>query len=213
MRETVLQDFEWYLPADAGFWRVVAEQAPDLERVGFSAVWLPPAYKGQAGRQDVGYGVYDLFDLGEFDQKGTVPTKYGTLDEYLAAVDTLHSHGIGVIGDIVLNHRMGADERETVSVNACDPRDRLRDTSGQFEADVWTRYTFPGRGGAHDGFTWDATDFTGTDHDDRTGRNDILSFEGKSWNDNVSKEDGNFDFIMGDDVDFSMDEVVGQLTR
>ena len=213
MRETVLQDFEWYLPADAGFWRVVAEQAPDLERVGFSAVWLPPAYKGQAGRQDVGYGVYDLFDLGEFDQKGTVPTKYGTLDEYLAAVDTLHSHGIGVIGDIVLNHRMGADERETVSVNACDPRDRLRDISGQFEADVWTRYTFPGRGGAHDGFTWDATDFTGTDHDDRTGRNDILSFEGKSWNDNVSKEDGNFDFIMGDDVDFSMDEVVGQLTR
>lgn len=213
MRETVLQDFEWYLPADAGFWRVVAEQAPDLERVGFSAVWLPPAYKGQAGSQDVGYGVYDLFDLGEFDQKGTVPTKYGTLDEYLAAVDALHGHGVKVIGDIVLNHRMGADEKETVSVNACDPRDRLRDTSGQFEADVWTKYTFPGRGGAHDGFTWDATDFTGTDHDDRTGRNDILSFEGKSWNSNVSKEDGNFDFIMGDDVDFSMDEVVGELTR
>ena len=60
--------------------------------------------------QDVGYSVYDLYDLGEFDQKGTVPTKYGTKDEYpLAAIKALRSAGINVYGDIVSNQMMGAD--------------------------------------------------------------------------------------------------------
>ena len=38
----------------------------------------------------MGYGVYDLYDLGEFDQKGTIPTKYGTKQEYLDAVSYTH---------------------------------------------------------------------------------------------------------------------------
>lgn len=37
--------------------------------MGFSAIWLPPAYKGVGGIHDNGYGVYDLYDLGEFNQK------------------------------------------------------------------------------------------------------------------------------------------------
>jgi hypothetical protein len=43
---------------------------------------MPPAYKGSAGINDVGYGVYDIWDLGEFDQRGGIPTKYGTREEY-----------------------------------------------------------------------------------------------------------------------------------
>jgi alpha-amylase len=38
----------------------------------------PPTRGG--GGHSVGYDTYDLFDLGEFDQKGSVPTKYGTRD-------------------------------------------------------------------------------------------------------------------------------------
>ena len=86
--KTLLQYFEWYLPADAGHWKRAAAHAAQLRQAGFTGVWLPPAYKGAAGRNDVGYGVYDLYDLGEFDQKGSVPTKYGTKEEYLAAVRT-----------------------------------------------------------------------------------------------------------------------------
>lgn len=67
----------------------------------------PPAYKGSAGINDVGYGVYDTYDLGEFDQKGTVRTKYGTRAEYLAAIRMLHLADLQVLPDIVLNHRMG----------------------------------------------------------------------------------------------------------
>ena len=136
MKDTFLQDFEWYLPDTASFWNTVCEQADDLARLGVTHVWLPPAYKGQAGASDVGYGVYDLFDLGEFDQKGTVPTKYGTLDQYLTAIATLHDRNIKVIGDIVLNHRMGADAIETVNATNCNQGNRLQDSSGQHEGNA-----------------------------------------------------------------------------
>ena len=101
--KTLIQYFEWYLPADAGHWKRTAAEAARLRGAGFTGVWLPPAYKGAQGREDVGYGVYDTYDLGEFDQKGTVPTKYGTKDEYLAAVRALQAAGLEVLADIVLN--------------------------------------------------------------------------------------------------------------
>ena len=48
----------------------------NLANLGISHVWMPPAFKA-TNEKDVGYGVYDLFDLGEFNQKGTIRTKYG----------------------------------------------------------------------------------------------------------------------------------------
>ena len=107
--ETILQCFEWYLPDDATFFSKVKALAPSFFNMGITACWLPPAYKGAAGIHDVGYGVYDMYDLGEFDQKGTIPTKYGTRRQYLAAVSALHKNKVDVIADIVFNHRMGGD--------------------------------------------------------------------------------------------------------
>ena len=54
--------------------------------------------------------LYDLYDLGEFDQQGSIATKYGTKDEYLEAIQVLKQAGIESYADIVLNHKMGADE-------------------------------------------------------------------------------------------------------
>lgn len=54
----------------------------------------------------MGYGIYDLFDLGEFDQKGTVPTKYGTRQEFEASVQACHAAGMQVYADTVFNHKM-----------------------------------------------------------------------------------------------------------
>ena len=88
-KKTIIQYFEWYLPADGQHWNRTAEDAAHLAELGFTDVWLPPAYKGHTGANDVGYGVYDTYDLGEFDQKGSVATKYGTKDEYLNAIRAL----------------------------------------------------------------------------------------------------------------------------
>jgi alpha-amylase len=110
----MMQFFHWYTPGDGGFWTDVAGKAAALAAAGIDALWLPPASKGANGPADVGYGVYDLYDLGEFDQKGAVRTKYGTRAEYVAAIKALQAAGIRVYADIVLNHRLGSDGYETV---------------------------------------------------------------------------------------------------
>ena len=67
---TMMQYFEWYLPENGLHWRRCAAQAEELRKTGVDMVWLPPAYKGAAGAKSVGYDVYDMYDLGEFNQKG-----------------------------------------------------------------------------------------------------------------------------------------------
>lgn len=211
MNGTLLQGFSWYLPNDGSHWRSIADRAQNLSDLGVSAVWLPPAYKGQAGINDVGYGVYDLWDLGEFDQKGAVRTKYGTREEYLGAIQALHAHGIQVLADTVLNHKMGADASETVTATPIDQQNRTIEVGNPEQIQVWTRFTFPGRAGTYSDFEWDWTCFHGTDWDEATRRKGLWLFEGKKWNENVDDEFGNFDYLMGTDVHLTDPKVMDHL--
>ena len=211
--KTLIQYFEWYLPADAAHWKRAAADAARLRDAGFTGVWLPPAYKGAQGCEDVGYGVYDTYDLGEFDQKGTVPTKYGTKDEYLAAVRALQEAGLEVLADIVLNHRMGADGCETVKAESSNPDDRLQDSGVESSISAWTRFTFPGRGGKYSAFQWDHTHFDGVDWDDRAKRKGVFHLDGKDWEGEVDDEHGNYDYLMGADLDMENPAVVEELDR
>ena len=95
MSDVMMQAFEWDTPADGGYYKFLKENAKKIKDAGIDALWLPPMCKG-GGDQDVGYGIYDLWDLGEFDQKGTVRTKYGTKKELLEAIDELHKNEIKV---------------------------------------------------------------------------------------------------------------------
>ncbi len=72
MNGVMMQFFHWYNPADGTLWRELESQAQKLAQKGITAIWLFPAYKGQGGKWNVEYGVYNLFDLGEFNQKGSV---------------------------------------------------------------------------------------------------------------------------------------------
>lgn len=209
----MMQNFEWYLKADKKHWNRVAKRAKELAQNGVTAVWLPPAYKGAAGVSDVGYAVYDLYDLGEFDQKNTIATKYGTKDEYLEAIKALQGEGIEVLADIVLGHRMGADEKERIFAYGQDEFDRNREIAGKRKITVWTKFTFPGRKGKYSDFTWDWTNFHGTDYDAKSKENGIYRFIGKEWDDDVDEEFGNYDYLMGVDLDMSDEEVLEELDR
>lgn len=120
MNGVLMQYFEWDLPDDGTLWQRLAEDAGHLAEIGITHVWMPPATKGQSSN-DVGYGVYDLFDIGEFDQKGTVRTKYGTREEYQAAIEALQANGVWAMADAVLNHRGGADETELFQAYPMNP--------------------------------------------------------------------------------------------
>lgn len=211
--DTLLQCFEWYVPNDGTFWNHVKELAPSLADMGITAAWLPPAYKGQAGIDDVGYGVYDMYDLGEFDQKGTVRTKYGTKKQYLSAVKALQEHNVAVLADIVFNQRMGADEMEYVEAVETNASDREEVVSGEETIHSWTRFTFPGRKGKYSNFVWDHTCFDGTDWNNDNKKTAIYLFKGKEWDNEVDSEDGNYDYLMGCDVDISNPAVRDELYR
>ena len=113
--ETLMQYFEWYLPNDGKHWKRLAADASHLAQKGITKIWMPPAFKATHDG-DVGYGVYDLFDLGEFNQKGTIRTKYGTKADYLEAISALKSNGIEPLADVILNHKAAADHTETFKV-------------------------------------------------------------------------------------------------
>lgn len=210
---TMIQYFEWYLPPDGQYWNHVSAAAPKLREHGITSIWLPPAYKGAQGREDTGYAVYDLYDLGEFDQKGGVPTKYGTKEDYLHAVKELQRQGISVYADIVLNHHMGADETEEISVEEVSGIDRNQVTSGQETIRAWTKYIFPGRAGCYSDFQWDHTHFNGIDWDENSKQNRIYRFTGKQWEGEVDEELGNYDYLMGADVDFNSPAVLEELSN
>lgn len=208
---TMMQYFHWYLPADGRLWSKLLNDAEHLSKIGITAVWLPPAYKGFKGINDVGYGVYDLYDLGEFYQKDTIPTKYGTKDQYLAAIDNLHYHKISVYADVSMEHKMGADETEEVEVIEEERDNRNCDESNVITIEAWTKFTFPGRDGKYSSFIWDKSCFDGVDFDEKTQKASIYRFKGKSWQSDVDSENGNYDYLMGADLDFSEPKVLDEL--
>ncbi len=209
--DTMMQYFEWYLPSDSTLWNKVTNDAKHLENIGVTHLWLPPAYKGASGKDDVGYGVYDLYDLGEFDQKGSIPTKYGTKEEYVNAIKILRENNIKVFADVVLNHKMGADEIEEVLAVQDDASNRNVSLTEAKPIKVWTKYTFPGRNNAYSEFKWNWTHFHGVDWDESTGTAAIYKFYGKHWDESVDKENGNYDYLMGADIDLNNYDVVNEL--
>jgi alpha-amylase len=211
----MMQFFHWYTGGDGTFWDEVAGKAGELAAAGIDAVWLPPASKGAKGVEDVGYGVYDLYDLGEFDQKGTVRTKYGTRAGFLAAVKALQAAGVRVYADIVLNHRLGADGFETVVATPFPGDDRRTPKGEPRPIQAPTAFTFPGRNKAHSDFVWNWQHFDGCDYDHNhpDDHSTVYLFDGKQWDDRVSLEFGSFAFLMGCDLDFESQEVNDELHR
>lgn len=212
--ETILQAFYWematgdYLvdhPEEEDLWVLLEERASDLSEKGFTAVWLPPANKAMSGTYDVGYATYDLWDLGEFYQKGTIRTKYGTKEQLEDAISSLHSNNIKVYYDAVLNHRMGADRTEEVKLSDNSP-----DKPGE-TIQAWTVFNFQeGRGDKYSDFTWNWQSFDGVDWDRQTQTSGKYLFEGKNWDYTFYWDD---DYLMGSDVDYENPAVKEDVTN
>ncbi|RYU93144.1 alpha-amylase [Emticicia agri] len=207
MNEVMIQFFEWYYPADGSLWKKVSQEAEKLKKSGISAVWLPPAYKGCSGGFSEGYDVYDLYDLGEFDQKGSVRTKYGTKEEYISAINTLHQQNIQVYVDIVLNHKGGADGTEKVMVRKVNTENRNEFISAPFEIEANTKFNFPNRKKKYSDFVWDYNCFTGVDCAKNVQESEkciysIINDYGDDWEEVVGNEKGNYDYLMFSDIEF-----------
>src|ERR1051326_3619775 len=85
-------------------WNEITQKMPELAEAGYDSIWLPPPTKGSGGLS-VGYDLFDRFDLGSKDQRGSIRTRYGTEGELLRLVETAHRFGLRVYLDNVMNHR------------------------------------------------------------------------------------------------------------
>ncbi|KAG5353531.1 hypothetical protein C0989_005978 [Termitomyces sp. Mn162] len=113
--------------------------------MGFTQIWLPPPNKA-AEKDGRGYDAYDLWDLGEFKQKGLVETRWGSRKELLSACNAAKNHGIDILIDAVLNvwilfnvelkHKIGADRVERFPAVPVDEQNRLKDIGPEREIEV-----------------------------------------------------------------------------
>jgi len=208
---TMMQYFRWNLPDDGTLWNRVAEEAENLAASGITALWLPPVSKGTSG-SDVGYGAYDLWDLGEFDQKGSVRTKYGTRAELEAAVRAAHAAELQVYIDVVFNHKGGADASERTRGTPVNPDNRNQTVGEEREIETWTVFNFPGRGSQYSSLQWNWQHFDAVDYDQITGSvGTIYRLRDKRFDTPVSGEFGNYDYLLFADIDMDSDEARADL--
>lgn len=208
----MMQYFEWNLPNSGQLWQELKRDASHLHEMGVTSVWIPPAYKAHE-QEDEGYGTYDLYDLGEFNQKGTIRTKYGTRQELQEMIAELHKYQINVYLDAVMNHKAGADYTEKFMAREVNPEQREEVTSEPYEIEGWTGFNFPGRGDRYSAFKWHWYHFSGVDYDVKNKKEGVFEIvgEGKGWSEGVDGENGNYDFLMYADIDFDHPDVVREM--
>lgn len=210
----MMQFFTWDSKhASLSWWKHFEEELPRLAQLGITQVWLPPPNKA-AEPNGRGYDAYDLWDLGEFEQKGTVATRWGTRDELLSACSVARSLGVQIIIDAVLNHKLGADRTESFPAVTVDPQNRLKALSGPQTIEGWTAFDFPDRGNKYSSLKWTQAHFSGLDWDQKEQKNGIYRIAGKGhagWSKYVDSELGNYDYLLGIDIDHRHPDVQADL--
>ncbi len=215
----MMQGFQWYTWGGGGHWDYLANLADELGKAGITAMWIPPPYKCDDPQNNVGYGPYDLYDLGEYNQKESIRTKYGTRDQLLAAIRSLKKADIQVYIDAVFNHRGGADGTEEMEAIIVDRNDRRVEIPPWRTIRAWTRFDFKGRLSTERGRkvsikTYSYRDFDAVDKDDITGwDNTVFKIKRKQFETRVSQEKGNYDYLMYADHDMDSPEVIEDLRK
>lgn len=194
VNETMMQGFDWELTSSDNLWIKYKDIASQLADSGITSLWIPPAYKGDSGIYSVGYDPYDYYDLGEFDQKGTVRTKYGTIDELKEAINKLHQNKIKVIADVVIGHMNGADGEETPTGNW--------DLKGK---STKTKFTFDARNNKYSSFKWNWKCFNAIGVGERDNEKAVL-LPGKDWNNSFDDN-----YLSGLNIDYSNKDVQQQM--
>lgn len=209
----LLQGFHWYSKNGGVHWNWLRTQLPLYKKAGITAIWLPPPSKCDNPANSVGYAPYDRWDLGTYDQKGQVPTKYGTEQELRDLCHAADNLQIQIYIDAVFNHMAGADVTEWIKAIVVAMDERTREIGDWLDIEAWTRFNFTGRmndpnGRARSVKTWTAKDFDAVDN----ARNlpnwgpTVFKIKGKQFQTAVSWEKGNYDFLCYADIDMDVDD-------
>ncbi len=106
-------------------WDEMYLRTPEVAEAGYNYIWIPPPTKAPTGLGtkwgNVGYSLYDRFDLGDTPQRGSLATRYGTRGSLRNMVNQMHQCDVKIIPDIVMNHTgNGPDIREYPGTRVTD---------------------------------------------------------------------------------------------
>ncbi|MGI8581847.1 MAG: alpha-amylase domain-containing protein [Chitinophagaceae bacterium] len=107
--EVFMQAFYWDVEPRGGWWDLLDTKLDAWKTAGITAIWLPVISKGQSGAFSMGYDPYDYFDSGQYNQMGTVETRFGSASELTSLITNAKAKGFKLIADIVINHNSGGD--------------------------------------------------------------------------------------------------------
>lgn len=114
--DVILQAFYWAVPtttANGTWYNTIASRMNEISNLGFTYIWLPPPSKTygpglpDSNGSQVGYEPYDYYDLGQYNQQGSINTRYGNKTDLLNLITLANNSGISTMADIVLNHNRG----------------------------------------------------------------------------------------------------------
>ena len=107
--EVMMQAFYWDVTPGGIWWDNLNGKLDAWKTAGITALWLPVISKGNSGGFSMGYDPYDYFDFGQYTQKGTTETRFGSYDELKSLLTNAKAKGFKLIADIILNHTSGGD--------------------------------------------------------------------------------------------------------
>lgn len=119
--DVMMQAFYWDVPVNettknGTWWDNLSSKSSELKTAGITGIWVPCPSKGNWGIVDNGYGIFDHYDLGNYYQKGSTETRFGSRQELVNMLNTMHqSPKIEVYADVVLNHVYSNEENEEVN--------------------------------------------------------------------------------------------------
>ncbi|KAK5166614.1 uncharacterized protein LTR77_008157 [Saxophila tyrrhenica] len=246
----LMEGFEWH--SSHNHYESLTRLLPLLSHFGVTSLWLPPGCKAM-NLDGNGYDIYDLWDLGEFDQQGRRRTKWGDIEQLTSLIKKAAEVQIDIIWDAVLNHKAGAEATEEVWAVEVDEQDRRVEICPPKKIEAWLRFSYPGRQQAdtsHSKMQWRAEHFNGTDYEHREHKKAIFKLidppgpdtltpprglfqkirqsakkrpgatipsrstkiapprrPGKGWSEDADDLDGNDDFLMFSNIDYTHPEV------
>ncbi|MEK1300903.1 KxYKxGKxW signal peptide domain-containing protein [Limosilactobacillus fermentum] len=145
----IYQDFSLYQPepisTENHAYNIIAQNAELFNNLGITDFWMAPPYTQYSeSRYNDGYSVTDRYNLGT----NANPTKYGSGEELANAIAALHSAGLKVQVDIVMNQMIGLPGQEAVTVTRADNRGMQTDVNGKTYANqMYFAYTTGGGNG------------------------------------------------------------------
>ena len=109
----LLQAFYWAVP-DENWYSTIESRLSEIDSLGITSLWLPPISKSYGNGPDsnglqMGYEPFDYYDIGEFDQQGSIKTRFGNKSDLESLVQQTKKFNMSLIADIILNHNRGGN--------------------------------------------------------------------------------------------------------